>query len=264
MAIARQPLAQQRAAQRTQARRARRNSLCSLPSLGEPGWRVARSALGLVRCLRSHRAVELAGHVENRYDADARSDSPFLAGLPPTGRRELALDLNLLLIHDQPVAFNYAYHYRGYVFGLRTGFDPRRPRKAPARFCKRHMIEDCFARGDRTYDLGPGYLGCKRHWQTSVRASYRYTHFPRVAPIAQLARSQARHRAAVGMGQNAGQQGLMRLRPRMAREPFDGSIRRSASRYSDAAGRSWACGSGCRDRPRRRTGRPVADRRTAG
>jgi hypothetical protein len=50
------------------------------------------------------------------------------------------------------------------------------------------MIEDSFARGDHTYDLGPGYLECKRYWQTETRSSYRVTHFAR-SPAAQLVRA---------------------------------------------------------------------------
>ena len=34
-----------------------------------------------------------------------------------------AVDLNLLLIDGAPVAFVYGYHYRGYVYGLRRGYD---------------------------------------------------------------------------------------------------------------------------------------------
>src|SRR6185369_15587866 len=48
---------------------------------------------------------------------------PFLRDCHLRAVEAGALDLNLLLIDEQPVAFNYAYHYRGYVFGLRTGFD---------------------------------------------------------------------------------------------------------------------------------------------
>ena len=48
----------------------------------------------------------------------------------------MRIDLNLLLIDERPVAFNYAYHFRGYVFGLRTGYDPVRAPKEPALCCK--------------------------------------------------------------------------------------------------------------------------------
>lgn len=97
-----------------------------------------------------------------------------------------ALDLNLLLVNDQPVAFNYAYHYRGYVFGLRTGFDRSAASEGAGTVLQSRMIAGSFARGDHTYDLGAGYLDCKRYWMTEARPSFRYTHFPRNVPVARL------------------------------------------------------------------------------
>ena len=99
------------------------------------------------------------------------------------------LDLNLLFVGGRPVAFNYAYHQSGYVFGLRTGFDRAAADDGAGSVLQARMIEDCFARGDHTYDLGPGYLACKRYWQTHTKYSYRYTHFPRHVPLAQLVRA---------------------------------------------------------------------------
>jgi hypothetical protein len=100
-----------------------------------------------------------------------------------------ALDLNLLLVDERPVAFNYAYHYRGSVFGLRTGYDARAASEGAGTVLQHAMIEDSFARGDHTYDLGPDYLASKRYWQTEVRTAYRYTHFAAGAPLGQLARA---------------------------------------------------------------------------
>lgn len=100
-----------------------------------------------------------------------------------------ALDLNLLLVDEQPVAFNYAYHYRGYVYRLRSGFDKSWAAEGPGTVLQARMIEDCFARGDRTYDLGPGDSECKRYWHSCARASYRYTYFPVADPFAQLVRA---------------------------------------------------------------------------
>ncbi len=57
-----------------------------------------------------------------------------------------ALDLNLLFVDDRPAAFNYAYHHRGYVFGLRTGFDPSLAAEGAGTVLQARMIEDCFAR----------------------------------------------------------------------------------------------------------------------
>ena len=50
------------------------------------------------------------------------------------------------------------------------------------------LFKDSFQRGDCCCDLGPGTLEIKRHWQTSLATSYRYTHFPLSVARAQLLR----------------------------------------------------------------------------
>jgi CelD/BcsL family acetyltransferase involved in cellulose biosynthesis len=112
---------------------------------------------------------------------------PFLRDCHAAAVRAGALDLNLLLVDGVAVAFNYAYHFQGHVFGLRTGYDASLVADGAGTVLQAHMIEDSFARGDRTYDLGAGYLECKRYWQSEIRHSHRYTHFPR-APLAQMVR----------------------------------------------------------------------------
>ena len=47
----------------------------------------------------------------------------FLHELHAVAVAEGAVDINLLLLDGRPAAFIYGYHYRGYVFGLRRGFD---------------------------------------------------------------------------------------------------------------------------------------------
>jgi CelD/BcsL family acetyltransferase involved in cellulose biosynthesis len=98
------------------------------------------------------------------------------------------LDLNLLLIDEQPAAFAYNYHYRGRVDGLRMGFDPQFAAVGPGHIMLRMVLEDSFRRGDTFYDLGAGYLDCKRAWMTTERTSYRLTHFPAALSRVQLLR----------------------------------------------------------------------------
>lgn len=112
---------------------------------------------------------------------------PFLRDCHAAAVRAGALDLNMLQVDGVAVAFNYAYHLRGHVFGLRTGYDASHGADGAGTVLQAHMIEDSFARGDHTYDLGAGYLQCKRYWQTAIRESHRYTHFP-LAPRAQMVR----------------------------------------------------------------------------
>ena len=99
-----------------------------------------------------------------------------------------AVDLNLLLIDGVPTAFLYNYHYRGYVSGLRRGYDAQRSRDGAGNVLLAYALRDSFARGDTTYDLGVGSLGSKRHFQTRVVPILRLSHFPLLPVRAQLLR----------------------------------------------------------------------------
>ncbi len=112
----------------------------------------------------------------------------FLRDVHQAAARAGTLDLNLLYVDDQPVAFAYNYHYNGRVEGLRMGFDPGFAAGSPGAVLLKLTFEDGFRRGDRLFDLGVGYLDCKRHWLTRLDTSYRYTHFPPASPKAQLLR----------------------------------------------------------------------------
>ena len=98
------------------------------------------------------------------------------------------LDLNLLLLGDQPIAFAYNYHYCGYVYGLRIGFDPAASTEGAGTVLQRMMIEDSCRRGDQILDLGPGSAECKRFWQTRIVGVSRLTHFAASSPRAQALR----------------------------------------------------------------------------
>ncbi len=87
------------------------------------------------------------------------------------------VDLNLLLVDDEPAAFAYNYHWRGSVYGLRSGFDPAVSTDGSGSVLLRHAIEDSFERGDYLIDLGPNYLDVKRHWLTRVQTAYHCTHY---------------------------------------------------------------------------------------
>lgn len=100
-----------------------------------------------------------------------------------------ASEINLLYVGERPVAFNYCYHYRGNLFGLRMGYDPDFANAGPGSvlFCR--MLEDSFVRGDSQLDLGTNYLQCKRPWMTHEVTSYRYRHIPTGWSRVQLIRS---------------------------------------------------------------------------
>jgi CelD/BcsL family acetyltransferase involved in cellulose biosynthesis len=100
-----------------------------------------------------------------------------------------AVDINLLLISGMPVAFAYNYVWRGWVYGLRMGYDAARARDGAGSVLMHRMLQDSFQRGDQLFDLGAEYHDAKRYWQTSSPYSYRSTHFAFSAPKAQLLRA---------------------------------------------------------------------------
>jgi len=112
----------------------------------------------------------------------------FLREMHHEAARAGGADLNLLLVDDRPVAFEYNYVYRGNVFGLRKGFDPAWKPFGPGTVLQQMSLEDSFRRGDWLYDLGPGSPECKRPWQTGTVTSYRYTHYPATVARAQVLR----------------------------------------------------------------------------
>lgn len=112
----------------------------------------------------------------------------YLRDTHAAAARAGSLDLALLLLEKQPIAFAYHYHYGGRVYGLRKGFDPAFATLRPGTALQQMVLEDSFRRGDSFYDMGVGYLNVKRHWQTAVSTSYRYTHFPTTVARAQLLR----------------------------------------------------------------------------
>ncbi len=132
----------------------------------------------------------------NSWQANSTSDttishdeiSEFLHDVHLAAVQSGSLDLNLLLIDGKPVAFAYNYHFQGNVSGLRSGFDSSISRHGPGSVLLHKMIEDSFARGDDTLDLGPNYYDCKRHWATSQQSVGRLTHYPSTVAIAQAVR----------------------------------------------------------------------------
>lgn len=101
----------------------------------------------------------------------------YLRAAHATATKAGAVDLNLLLLNGRPVAFAYNYQFRGWVYGLRNGFDETAVQDGAGTVLTSMMIEDSFRRGDRLIDLGPEYLECKRYWLTRLQPAYHYTHF---------------------------------------------------------------------------------------
>jgi CelD/BcsL family acetyltransferase involved in cellulose biosynthesis len=113
----------------------------------------------------------------------------FLRDAHAAAAQRGAIDINLLCLSNRPVAFAYNYTWHGWIYGLRTGYDPALARDGAGSVLMHRMLRDSFERGDRTFDLGAGYLEAKRYWHTHECPSYRSTHFAPTAPRAQLLRA---------------------------------------------------------------------------
>jgi CelD/BcsL family acetyltransferase involved in cellulose biosynthesis len=101
----------------------------------------------------------------------------YLRAAHATAASAGAVDLNLLLLNDRPIAFAYNYHYHGWVYGVRSGFDSSAADDGAGNVLMAKMIEDSARRGDCLIDLGPNYLDCKRYWLTRLQPAYHFTHF---------------------------------------------------------------------------------------
>ena len=88
------------------------------------------------------------------------------------------LDMAVLKLDNQPVAFQYNYHYDGQLYGLRMGFDRSFAREGPGKVLMSRLIEDSFSRGDMSLDLGIGDFAFKRRFRTSVETSCRTSCYP--------------------------------------------------------------------------------------
>lgn len=148
---------------------------------GDPHWDLYEACEEIAR--RSWQ-----GSSEDGTTLSHDSISPFLREVHAAAAKKGALDLNLLLVADTPSAFVYNYHYQGYVYGLRIGYDPDVSMNGPGNVLYTLIIKDSFARGDHTYDLGPGSLKCKEYFKTGVEPITMYTHYHPFSPRAHLVR----------------------------------------------------------------------------
>ena len=88
------------------------------------------------------------------------------------------VDMNLLKIDGQPVAYNYNYHHAGALFGLRMGYRANLPHKGVGKALLLLTIQDSLARGDQQFELGVGQFAYKQKINTDLEYNYRLTHAP--------------------------------------------------------------------------------------
>ena len=113
---------------------------------------------------------------------------PFLRDAHLAAARLGALDLRLMVLGETPIAFVYGYHYRGYLYGLRSGYHAEAAPAGAGTLLYAKAIEESYRLGDKIFDLGPGSVEIKRHFRTRLVESQRLTYFHPLSARAQILR----------------------------------------------------------------------------
>lgn len=98
------------------------------------------------------------------------------------------LDLSVIRMDGVAAAFSYNYHCNGHLFGLRRGNLPEFHRKGIGTVLTAMMVEDSFARGDKSIDMATGSMHAKKPWITRIVPVGRMTHYSIYHPKVQLLR----------------------------------------------------------------------------
>jgi CelD/BcsL family acetyltransferase involved in cellulose biosynthesis len=148
---------------------------------GDPRWDLYEACLDVAR-------ASWQGRSTNGTTLSHESVEPYFRASHERAAKLGMLDLNLMTLDGRPVAFFYNYHCDGNIVGTRRGHLESLARQGIGNVLFSRMLSDSWARGDRSLDLGPGTMGSKARWCTRFAHSYRYTHYPRLVPRAQLLR----------------------------------------------------------------------------
>ena len=146
---------------------------------GDPRWDL------LHECERLGR-LSWQGDSQSGTTISHESIRPFLRDSHAAAARLGCLDLNLLSVGGQPVAFNYNYRWGSKVCGLRMGYDPAYPGAGSVAMAE--MIENSCQLGDTEIDLGPEYEDAKKNWTNKLAPMFRCSHFPSMFSRAQIIR----------------------------------------------------------------------------
>jgi CelD/BcsL family acetyltransferase involved in cellulose biosynthesis len=134
----------------------------------DPRWDLYSQCLALAQ-------TSWQGSSQNGTTLTHASVANFLRDVHQIAAQSGGLDLSLLYLNGQPIAFAYCYVFCGHVVGLRIGYDPAMKTIGAGNLLYTRLIEDSFHRGDVRFDMGPGTLEAKRQLWTNVLPIYRLT-----------------------------------------------------------------------------------------
>ncbi len=138
---------------------------------GEPRWELFDECLALAE--RTWQGSSMTGTTISHPTV-----REYFCELFGVAARCGALDVNLLRLNGQLIAFTYNLHTNGSLSGLRLGYDPTLAALSPGRLVLARSVEDSLRRGDKRLDLGSETMSFKRPWMTSTLDSHRFTHYP--------------------------------------------------------------------------------------
>ncbi|MCC6905435.1 MAG: GNAT family N-acetyltransferase [Anaerolineae bacterium] len=96
------------------------------------------------------------------------------------------VEIDLLYLGEQPVAFNHGFNMGGRHEGWRMGFDGDYYKYGPGKLLSMHMIRSYFERGFRELDLLRGVESYKNEWQPLPRRFIHLRAVPRLKLLAVL------------------------------------------------------------------------------
>lgn len=154
-----------------EVRMIRHRPLAAAEGDGDPRWDLFE------KCLEVSRGSWQANS-PNGNTLCSESVLPFLRACHAEAARLGMLDLAILEVDGQPVAFQYNYHVNGRVTGLRMGYRTEMKDKGVGKVLLAKFIEESFSRGDELLDLGMGEYDYKTRFRTHHATSYRYSYVP--------------------------------------------------------------------------------------
>ncbi len=159
---------------------------------GDPRWALYDECVEISR--RSWQGRSATGTTLcHSQVADFFRDTHFLAAQNGT------LDITVLRLNGQAVAFSYNYHTDGALYGLRMGYDPAWAHCGVGSVLLAWTLRDSIRRGDHCLDMGVATHEIKQCWNPRMTPLGRVTHYPAASPRAQLLAWKRRfHRRVLG------------------------------------------------------------------
>lgn len=139
----------------------------------------------LYDCCERLAAKSWQGSSEDGTTLSHQSIRPFLRDVHEVAARMGAVDLNLLYVNDEAVAFEYGYWWCGYKNSLRFGYDSEVSQSGLGNLMWIETIRASIEWGDHTFDMGPGSLEYKKYFMTHSVEMRTLDHYRAFAPRAQ-------------------------------------------------------------------------------